>query len=115
MTEPAPRPTSTRGRGGGRGGRGGSRGSTRRREPHTNGDHQEPAPVEEAVDEGEIGEMKKKYAMQIEQVKDIFSDESVEDIAFALDEAGGDTTAVIDQISEGKCRSIGRPRTLLTL
>jgi hypothetical protein len=106
MTEPAPRPTSTRSRGGGRGGRGGSRGSTRPRDRHPNGDHHDAAPAEEAVDEGELGEIKKKYAKEIGQIRDIFPDESAEDIAIALDEAAGDTTAIIEQISDGNCWSI---------
>lgn len=102
MTEPAPRPTAARSRGGGRGGRGGSRGSTRPRDRHTNGDHKDQAAVNDLADEGDFGEMKKKYAPQIAQLKEMFPDESNEDLAFALDESSGDTFPIIEQITEGR-------------
>lgn len=54
------------------------------------------------ADEGEIGEKKKQYAQQIAQIKEVFPDESDDDLAFALDEVSGDVAAVIDQITEGK-------------
>ena len=52
-------------------------------------------------DQGEIGELKKKYATKVPMIKEMFPDWTTEDIVFTLDEANGDETAAIERISEG--------------
>lgn len=102
MSEVKSRPSGPRGRGSGRGGRGGysSRGGRSTNRP-MNGDTPditEPPPIE---DEGEIGELKKKYASKLSMIKEMFPDWTDEDLAFALQETDGDLEATIEQISDG--------------
>ena len=52
-------------------------------------------------DEGEFGELKKKYAANLGLVKEMFPAWTDEDIIFALQETDGDLEATIDRISEG--------------
>lgn len=101
MTEPAPRPASTRSRGSGRGGRGGSRGSTRPRDRQTNGDHKDAAPADDITNQGELGEMKKQYSSQLLMLKEMFLDWTDVDLLFALQETNGDLSSTIERITEG--------------
>lgn len=57
-------------------------------------------------DEGELGELKKKYAAKLEIAKEMFPAWTDEDIVFALQEQDGDLEATIDRISEGAWLSL---------
>lgn len=104
MSEVDTRPPATRGRSshrGGRGGfgRGGPRGGSRK---PVNGTTAEAAQLEESFDEqGELGEMKKKYASELVMLKDMFPDWTNDDLVFALQEADGDVAGVVDRITQG--------------
>ena len=103
MSDVQPRPSGPRGRGSSRGGRGafGSRGG-RGGPRQTNGSKSETsAETLSPEDEGEIGELKKKYASNLGLVKEMFPAWTDEDIIFALQETDGDLEATIDRISEG--------------
>jgi len=102
MTEPAPRPASTRSRGSGRGGRGGSRSGTRPRDRQTNGDHKDAAATDDITNQGELGEMKKQYSSQLLMLKEMFADWTDVDLLFALEETKGDLNSTIERITEGK-------------
>ena len=103
MSEVNTRPLGPRGRGtsrgGGRGsfsnrgGRGGSRA--------TNGAQQEAVGAPSREEDGDIGELKSKYAGKIEPIKEMFPDWTEQDIAFALDETSGDLEGTVERISEG--------------
>jgi hypothetical protein len=92
MSDVATRPAHTRGRGTTRG-RGGFRGTNRTRQ--ANGDHAEDA------EQGELGEMKKKYAAQLKSLKEVFPDWNDVDLLFALEETDGDLERTVDHISQG--------------
>lgn len=89
----APRGRGSRGRGGysSRGGRGG-------RSHATNGD-KENVPIE---DDGEVGQLKKKYGDKVSTIKEMFPDWKDEDIVFALEETDGDLVTTVDRITTGK-------------
>jgi len=101
MTEPAPRPASTRSRGSARGGRGGSRSSTRPRDRQTNGDHKDVASTDDITNQGELGEMKRQYSSQLLMLKEMFPDWTDVDLLFALEETKGDLNSTIERITEG--------------
>lgn len=84
---------------GARGGfaRGGARGG---RKPNGTS-HDAFAADESLEDQGEIGEMKKKYASELSMLKDMFPDWTDVDLVFALDEANGDLPSTVDLITEG--------------
>ena len=105
MSEVQSRPTNPRGRGSSRGtGRGGyssrgGRGGSRQ----INGTKPDiAAEVPSHDEEGEIGQLKKKYASKVNTVKEMFPDWTDEDIVYALQEADGDLESTIDRISEGE-------------
>ena len=57
-------------------------------------------------DEGEIGQMKKKYADTLPMLKELFSDWSDEDLVFLLEDTDGDLETAVERITEGVfCRS----------
>ena len=98
------RPPPNRGRSSYRGGRGGyGRGGVRGGRNPTNGTSvPEHAPVEEEpVEEGELGEMKKKYSSELGMLKDMFPDWTDVDLVFALQETDGDVAATVDHITQG--------------
>ena len=97
MAETQSRPT--RGRGSYRGGRGGHsyRGGRGATKPVA-----DDVPTESFEDQGEIGELKKKYATKVPLLKEMFPDWTTEDLVFTLDETNGDETAAIDRITEGR-------------
>jgi hypothetical protein len=99
MSEVQSRPTAPRGRGSARG-RGGysSRGGRGGRSHATNGDKLN-APIE---DEGEVGQLKKKYGDKVSTIKEMFPDWTDEDIVFALQETDGDLVTAVDRITDGK-------------
>lgn len=100
------RPAASRGRGAGRGGRGGhSRGGARQqaRSPGaTNGDAKHFDSLDSVEDEGEIGELKKRYGAKTSLIKEMFPDWSDVDILFALQETDGDENLTVTRIAEGK-------------
>lgn len=58
--------------------------------------------VEEPIeDQGELGEMKKKYAPELGMLKDMFPDWTDTDLVFALQETDGDVPNTVDKITQG--------------
>ena len=100
MAEVQQRSSGSRGRGSARGGRGGyvSRGG-RPKAPSTGKENTHPTGSYE--DQGEIGQLKKQYASQLETIKEMFPDWTSEDLVFALQETGGNLESTINRISEG--------------
>lgn len=98
MSESQTRGSNTRGRGGFRGGRGGYRGG-RGAKSHTKSDEQENIPPLE--EQGEVGELKAKYASKLPLMREIAEGWSDEDLVFALQETNGDEMVAIDRITTG--------------
>ena len=105
MSEVDSRTAPSRGRSSTRGGRAGyTRGGPRGAPRSSNGTAKDSTvqfdePVE---DEGELGDMKKKYADQLALIKDIFPEWTDVDLIFALAEADGDVETTIERVSAGK-------------
>jgi hypothetical protein len=103
MSEVQSRPTGSgpRGRGSARGGRGGysSRGGRGGNRSLKTDAQENTAPAYE--DEGEIGQLKKKYASDLVLLKELFPDWKDDDLVFALEDANGDLEQAIERISEG--------------
>lgn len=102
MSEVLSRPSAPRGRGSARGGRGGyssrgGRGGPRSAKAEI-ADNSAPTSYE---DEGEIGQLKLKYATELPNLKELFSDWTDEDLVFALEDANGVLETAIEHISEG--------------
>ncbi|KAK4619535.1 hypothetical protein CLAFUW4_11307 [Fulvia fulva] len=102
MSELDARTAPARGRSTIRGGRGGfSRGGPRGGRK-INGTDDATSPEEESLeDQGEIGEMKKKYATELPMLRDMFTGWTDTDLVFALEESGGDLSAAVEKISQG--------------
>ncbi|KAL4916300.1 hypothetical protein BDW62DRAFT_186486 [Aspergillus aurantiobrunneus] len=111
MSEVQSRPSASRGRVSARGGRGGysSRGGR-------GGSRSTKTDVTEATyeDEGELGQMKKKYSDTLPMLKELFSDWTDEDLVFALEDADGDLEQAIDRISEGNVSQWGEVKKKTT-
>lgn len=102
MSDADVRPAPTRGRSTTRGGRGGFGRGGPRGGRKVNGTSTDPAAMEESLEEqGEIGEMKKKYAAELSMLKEMFKDWTDTDLVFALQEADGDMPATVDKITQG--------------
>lgn len=108
MSDSQSRPSVPRGRGLSRVSRGGgvnygSRGGAARGggRSKANGDQSDQSPELKYEDEGEIGELKRKYSGQLTTLKELFPDWTDEDIVFALQETDGDLDSTIERISEG--------------
>ncbi|KAF7197591.1 hypothetical protein HII31_01094 [Pseudocercospora fuligena] len=93
----------TRGRSSTRGGRaglsrGGPRGSRK-----VNGTSNDAGSLEDSLDDqGEVGQLKKKYSSQIAMLKDMFGADWTEtDLALVLNDDNGDTSAVAEKIISG--------------
>ena len=99
MSEVQTRPTASRGRSSARGGRGGYRGSPRAAK-QTNGDLKDTA-VDTSADQGELGELKKKYSSQLSMLKELFPAWADVDLVLALQESDGDLQTTIERITEG--------------
>ena len=102
MSEVQSRPPASRGRPSARGGRGGyssrgGRGGSR----SANLDGSEKTASTTYEDEGEIGQMKKKYSTALPSLKELFSDWTEDDLVFALEDASGDLESAIERITEG--------------
>jgi hypothetical protein len=104
MSEAQSRPSVPRGRGSSRGGRGGfsSRGGRGGRGHATNGDKPDTATSASIGDEGEVGQLKKKYGSKVSTIKEMFPDWTDEDVVFALQETDGDLETTVDRITDGK-------------
>ncbi|KAL2854830.1 hypothetical protein BJY01DRAFT_25084 [Aspergillus pseudoustus] len=111
MSEVQSRSSASRGRVSARGGRGGyssrgGRGGSRSTKPDTT----EPT----FEDEGELGQMKKKYSDTLPMLKELFPDWTDEDLVFALEDANGDLEQAIDRISEGAVSQWGEVKKKTT-
>jgi hypothetical protein len=108
MSEVQSRPSGTRGRGGYRGGRGGYRGTRVSSKSHTKSDDQENFPSE-PEDQGEVGELKKKYGDRVSALRELCEGWSDEDLVYALKETNGDANMAFDRISGGTSIEIQAP------
>lgn len=95
MSEVQSRPA--RGRSSARGGRGGygSRGPRK-----TNGDGAS-SNIDTSAEQGELGELKKRYQSQLSTLKELFPDWTDADLVLAIEESDGDLQTTIEKISEG--------------
>ncbi|KAJ4407236.1 RNAPII degradation factor [Didymella pomorum] len=96
MSEAQSRPA--RGRTTARGGRGGGYGSRGPRP--TNGDSAS-SKIDTSAEQGELGELKKRYSSQLTTLKELFPDWSDADLVLAIEQADGDLERTIELISEG--------------
>ncbi|KAJ9649529.1 RNAPII degradation factor [Coniosporium apollinis] len=99
MSEVQTRPAASRGRSSARGGRGGYRGAPRTAK-QTNGDLKD-TEVDTSADQGELGELKKKYSSQLSVLKELFPAWTDVDLVLALQESDGDLQSTIERITEG--------------
>ena len=97
MSEAQSRPA--RGRTTARGGRGGGYGSRGAR--NTNGDSAS-SKIDTSAEQGELGELKKRYSSQLTTLKELFPDWSDADLVLAIEEADGDLERTVERISEGE-------------
>lgn len=98
MSDIQNRSSASRGRVSARGGRGGfsSRGGRGgNRSANDNSDIS-------SFEEGEIGQMKKKYSDTLPTLKEMFPDWKDEDLVFALEDSNGELLEAIERISEGR-------------
>ncbi|KAE8146554.1 hypothetical protein BDV25DRAFT_48732 [Aspergillus avenaceus] len=114
MSEVQTRSSASRGRVSARGGRGGyssrgGRGGSR----SAKADNSDSLPTT-LEDEGEIGQMKKKYANTLPMLKELFPDWTDEDLVFALEDADGDLEEAIDRITEGNVSQWGEVKKKTT-
>lgn len=100
MSEAQSRPA--RGRTSARGGRGGHGSRGPRSSKHTNGDHTASSAIDTSADQGELGELKKRYTSQLTTLKELFPDWADVDLVLAIEESDGDLQATIEKISEGE-------------
>lgn len=102
MSEAQSRPSVPRGRGSARGGRGGfsSRGRGGRTQA-TNGDKSDTLTSTSIEDDGEVGQLKKKYGDKVSTIKEMFPDWTDEDTVFALQETNGDLETTVSRIADG--------------
>ena len=112
MSETQARQTqSSRGRSSARGSRGGhggtARGGPRTSNKPTNTETKATNDNDMLADQGELGEMKKRYSSQLNTLKELFPDWTEVDLVLALEETDGDLQSTIERISEGKAGSLG--------
>lgn len=85
-----------------RGGRGGyGRSGPRGGRKAVNGSLDVPHAPDPLEDQGELGQMKKKYATELVMLKDMFPEWTDTDLVFALQEADGDVPNTVDKITQG--------------
>ncbi|EOD47472.1 rnapii degradation factor def1 protein [Neofusicoccum parvum] len=101
MSEVQSRPSAPRGRSSARGGRGGysSRGP---RSQKTNGDHKSAGSIDASAEEGELGQLRQQYAIQLATIKETFPDWTDLDLLLALHESDGDLNVASEKILEGQ-------------
>jgi hypothetical protein len=104
MSEVQTRPSAPRGRSSARGGRAGfgSRGGRGGRGHATNGDKADHTANSSIEDDGEVGQLKKKYGSKVGTIKEMFPEWTDEDVVFALQETDGDLETTVDRITDGK-------------
>ncbi|GFF97060.1 CUE domain-containing protein C354.10 [Aspergillus udagawae] len=112
MSEVQTRPSASRGRVSARGGRGGyssrgGRGGSRSAKADT-------SDQTTFEDEGEIGQMKKKYSNDLPTLKELFPDWTDEDLVFALEDADGVLEDAIERITEGNVSQWGEVKKKTT-
>ncbi|KAJ9621205.1 RNAPII degradation factor [Taxawa tesnikishii (nom. ined.)] len=101
MSEIDTRSAPSRGRSTTRGGRGGfGRGGPRGGHRQTNGAAKDSAQMDD-FDQGELGDLKKKYSSQLSMLKEMFPDWSDMDLLLGLQDTDGDLQTTIDRIAEG--------------
>ncbi|KAF1978621.1 hypothetical protein BU23DRAFT_564195 [Bimuria novae-zelandiae CBS 107.79] len=86
-----------RGRSTARGSRGGHGSRGPRSNKQTNGD----SAADTSADQGELGELKKRFASQLSTLKELFPDWADVDLLFALHDSDGDLASTIEKITEG--------------
>ncbi|KAL1610245.1 RNAPII degradation factor [Paraconiothyrium brasiliense] len=86
-----------RGRSSARGGRGGHASRGPRSNKQTNGD----GAIDTSADQGQLGELKKRYSSQLTTLKELFPDWADVDLVLALEESDGDLASTIEKITEG--------------
>lgn len=102
MADVQPRGAPVRGRGSARGGRAGFGRGFRAANRQPNGDAtKDTSRIVTLEDEGELGEMKKRYSSQMAMLRELFPDWNEIDLVFALQETDGDVQTTIDRITEG--------------
>ncbi|KAJ5287641.1 hypothetical protein N7478_003327 [Penicillium angulare] len=102
---------SARGRVSARGGRGGySNRGGRGGSSRSNADSSDLP----SFDEGEIGQMKKKYSDTLPTLRELFPDWKDEDLAFALEDSNGDLEEAIERITEGNVSQWGEVKKKTT-
>ncbi|KAK5137481.1 hypothetical protein LTR08_008459 [Meristemomyces frigidus] len=101
MSEVEARLPPSRGRSSYRGGRGGFGRGGPRGGRKANGSLDVPHAEEPLEDQGELGEMKKKYASELGMLKDMFPDWTDTDLVYALQENYGDIANTVDKITQG--------------
>ncbi|KAJ5944152.1 Ubiquitin system component Cue [Penicillium verrucosum] len=110
MSDIQNRSSASRGRVSARGGRGGfsSRGGRGgNRSANDNSDIS-------SFEEGEIGQMKKKYSDTLPTLKEMFPDWKDEDLVFALEDSNGELLEAIERISEGNVSQWGEVKKKTT-
>ena len=55
-----------------------------------------------ADEQGEVGELKRKFGDKIPTLREVIPGWSDEDLVFALEETQGDVAAAVDRISSGQ-------------
>ena len=58
--------------------------------------------MDTSADQGELGELKKRYQSQLSTLKELFPDWTDADLVLAIEESDGDLQTTIEKISEGK-------------
>ena len=86
-----------------RGARGGlARGGPRGGRKAPNGTSHDAFSADESLDDqGELGEMKKKYSSELSMLRDMFPDWTDADLVLAIEDSDGDLERTIEKISEG--------------
>ncbi|KAJ5429786.1 Ubiquitin system component Cue [Penicillium cf. griseofulvum] len=67
-----------------------------------------------SFEEGEIGQMKKKYSDTLPTLKEMFPDWKDEDLVFALEDSNGELLEAIERISEGNVSQWGEVKKKTT-
>ncbi|KAJ5582450.1 Ubiquitin system component Cue [Penicillium sp. DV-2018c] len=105
MSDNQNRSSASRGRVSARGGRGGRGGLSSR--GGRGGNRSANDNTDSSFEEGEIGQMKKKYSDDLPTLKEMFPNWSDEDLVFALEDSNGELLEAIERISEGNVSQWG--------
>jgi hypothetical protein len=58
--------------------------------------------MDTSADQGQLGELKKRYSSQLTMLKELFPDWTDVDLVLALEESDGDLSSTIEKITEGE-------------